>query len=140
MRKEHEMLESRSAYGYYGVAGGYTGETAHEGNRVRMPYREYKSKWSVHKTVRGSYDSKDKTIEVLFTDAEMLAKTNLGNRYSMNSYFFRVDGVETGVKPAAEFKAKTRENALRNARRWCKSLGYTLGEEITFGEYWMTGH
>lgn len=133
------MLESRSAYGYYGSAGGYTGENAPERNAVRMPYREYKRRWSDHKTVRGSYDSDNKTIEVLFTDEEMAKKTNFGNRYEMQSFFFRFEGARIGVAPVAEFLAKTHENALRNAKRWCRNNGYTLGEEITFDEYIKAG-
>ena len=37
------MLESRSAYGYYGVAGGVTGENPKvNAIKKKMPYWEYK--------------------------------------------------------------------------------------------------
>lgn len=41
------MLEARSAYGYFGVAGGVTGETPPD-DRIekRMPYWEYKNRYS----------------------------------------------------------------------------------------------
>lgn len=134
------MLESRSAYGYYGAAGGYTGENSRTGNPVRLPYREYMSKWATHKTVPGSYDRTDKTIEVLFTDEEMKQKTNLGNRYCMNSYWFRFDGVEKYVSPIVEFQAKTKENATRNAKRYAMENGYTLVGESSLKEYWDALH
>lgn len=61
------MLESRSAYGYYGVAGGVTGETRPselDYTITRMPYWKYKKRYSDCQTVSGSYDKNDKTIEV----------------------------------------------------------------------------
>lgn len=131
------MLESRSAYGYYGERGGYTGEDSRMNGKqfVRLPYREYKTKWSDHKTAPGSYDPETKTIEVLFTAEEMKEKTNLGNRYHMQSFYFRLIGVEKGISPACEFTAKTEANAIKNAKKWARDFGYTLGEQITFGEY-----
>lgn len=130
------MLESRSAYGFYGVAGGYTGEhIGKEEQTTRMPYWEYKKKWSDHKTVPGSYDSKEKTIEVIFTDDEMKKKTNLGNRYSMDLYYFRFSGVPRGFASILEFKAKNYENANRNAKKYAREWGYTLEGDATFNEY-----
>lgn len=128
------MLESRSAYGYYGSAGGYTGETIPQ-HYTRMPYREYKLKWADHKTVCGSYDKKDKTIEVIFTAEEMKAKTNLGNRYHLSTYYFRFDGVEKGVASIVDFSAKTHENAERNAKRYAKQCGYAFVGDATWSEY-----
>lgn len=130
------MLEPRSAYGYCGVAGGVTGENVPRNYKsARLPYREYKTRWADHKTVYGSYDKETKTIEVIFTADEMKAKTNLGNRYKMDTYFFLFDGVEKGYLPASEFTAKTHENAVRNAKAWAKKKGYTVVREITFAEY-----
>jgi hypothetical protein len=60
------MLESRSAYGWYRDCG-VTGEDkpTSEGCIIRrMPYWEYKKKYSDCKTVEGSYNKNDKTIEI----------------------------------------------------------------------------
>lgn len=129
------MMESRSAYGYYGVAGGFTGERRPSGNPVRLPYREYKQRWADHKTVPGSYDKQERTIEVIFDNEEMKAKTNLGNRYHLESFYFRFDGVQRGISPVVDFQAKTRENAIRNARKYARDLGYTFVGEVDYREY-----
>ena len=131
------MLESRSAYGYYGIAGGYTGESSNSQTTttVRMPYREYKNKWADHKTVAGSYDKQDKTIEVIFSEEEMKAKTNLGNRYHLHAFYFKFDGVEEWVASIVEFNAKTYENAKRNARTYARQCGYTFAGDATRSEY-----
>lgn len=129
------MLESRSAYGYYGAAGGYTGENSPVGNPVRLSYREYKTKWATHKTVPGSYDPEEKTIEVLFSNEEMKQKTNLGNRYQMWSFWFRFEGVEPYICPIVEFTAKTEENAVKNAKRFAKQNGYTFIGASSLTEY-----
>lgn len=136
------MLESRSAYGYYGASGGYTGENApiKGGDAVRIPYREYKTKWSDHQTVKGSYDKEDKTIEVIFSADEMKQKTNLGNRYHLNSYWFRFGGVEKWVCPVMEFSAKTKENAIRNAKKYARDMGYTFIGTSSLDEYHKALH
>lgn len=130
------MLEARSAYGYYGTAGGYTGESkGADTQTTRMTYREYKQKWSDHKTVPGSYDQKEKTIEVIFTAEEMAKKTNLGNRYHLQWFFFKFGGVEKGMTSIIEFDAKTYENAKRNAKAYARKFGYTLERDATYNEY-----
>lgn len=130
------MLESRNTYGYFGISGGYTGEgLPKDVHTVRMAYRDYKSRWADHKTVHGSYCREDKTIEVIFTAEEMSAKTNLGNRYQMGSYYFRFGGVEKWIEPISEFKAKNFENAERNAKKFAKQFGYTFEGVATHEEY-----
>ena len=129
------MLESRSAYGFYGSSGGYTGEMRNPVHSVRMPYREYKNKWSDHKTVPGSYDKDDKTIEVEFTESEMAKKTNLGNKYSMFGFYFKFGGVEKGIASVVEFNAKSHENAEKNARAYARRYGYVFEREATRTEY-----
>lgn len=128
-------MESRSAYGFYGAAGGYTGENKTEQHSVRMPYWEYKKKWADHKTVPGSYDCKDKTIEVCFSTEEMKAKTNYGNRYELWSYYFRFGGVEKGISPVCEFKAKNEKNAEKNAKTYARRNGYDFIGEASLDEY-----
>lgn len=130
------MLESRSAYGFYGAAGGYTGEVAPvKIHTTRMAYREYKLRWADHKTVYGSYDPDTKTIEVMFTAEEMAAKTNLGNRYHLESFYFQFGNVKRPYSPVCEFKAKNRENAERNAKAYARQFGYVFEREATFNEY-----
>ena len=133
-------MESRSAYGYYGAAGGYTGESKKiDMPSLRLPYWEYKKKWADHKTVPGSYDTKEKTIEVYFTNEEMKAKTNLGNRYEIWTYYFRFGGVEKWFNPIMEFKAKNMENAVRNAKAYARQNGYTFEGEATLDDYINNG-
>lgn len=130
------MLESMSAYGYYGAAGGYTGENPPARIRTtRMSYRDYKTKWADHKTVSGSYDAESKTILVIFSAEEMKAKTNLGNRYHMEDFFFRFDGVKRPFSPVCKFVAKNLANAEKNAKAYAREFGYTFIGEATFTEY-----
>lgn len=119
------MLEARSAYGYYGANGGVTGETRTT-NSVRMSYREYKTKFPKHKTVAGSYDNTDKTIEVYFSDEEMKKKTNLGNRYQLHDYRFLTDMNRVGISPFVTVTAKNYENAYKNAKAWGKKEGFNI--------------
>ena len=135
------MLEVRSAYGYYGEAGGVTGENPPM-PRARVPYREYKTKWKDHKIVEGSYDSMDKTIELYFTPEEMKQKTNLGNRYQIAEYFFLVEVPEDKAKDGwgygeyvLSFRAKNEVNAERHARKWARDREYAFIREATLDEY-----
>ena len=135
------MLEVRSAYGYYGEAGGVTGENAPRSDRrIRMPYRDYKKKYyHTHDTVKGSYDPNTKTIEVYFTEEEANSKANLGNRYELDAFYFVFDNVEVcyayeGIKRETRIvsmRAKTRENAIRNAKKKAKAWGATFVREAT---------
>ena len=119
------MLEVRSAYGYHGASGGVTGETRPTSS-VRMSYREYKTKYPKHKTVAGSYDSVDKTIEVYFSDEEMKKKTNLGNRYQMHEYKFLTDINRVSINPVITVTAKTYDNAYKNAKAWGRKEGFKI--------------
>lgn len=141
------MLESRSAYGYYGWRGGVTGENDPYGglNPVKMPYRTYKGNYRDNKTVPDSYDPEDKTIYVLLTDEQYKKMTNFGNRYRMNDFYFVISSpFSDGVirQYVAEFKAKNHENAVRNAKRYVKQANGTLIREATFSEYcaYINGH
>lgn len=135
------MLEVRSAYGWYGEAGGVTGENPPRADRrIRIPYRDYKKKYyRTHDTVQGSYDARTKTIEVYFTDDEVNSKANLGNRYEMDAFYFVFDNVEVchayeGIKRETRIvsmRAKTRENAIRNAKKRAKEWGATFVREAT---------
>lgn len=138
------MLEVRSAYGWYGSEGGVTGENTPP-QRVRVPYREYKTKWKDHRVVEGTYDPQTKTIEVYFTDEEMKQKTNLGNRYQLDYFYFLMDGVDVyrarnvaKEMRIVEFHAKTLQNAERNAKRKAKEYGWILIRQATredFNQY-----
>lgn len=135
------MLEVRSAYGYYGSLGGVTGEnTPPEAKTLRVPYRDYKKKWEhTHDTVKGSYDPTTKTIEVIFSDEDFDSKPNLGNKYELDAFYFVMDDVEVcyayeGMKRErriVSMRAKTRENAIRNAKRKAREWGATFVREAT---------
>lgn len=135
------MLEVRSAYGYYGSAGGVTGENPPRADkRIRMPYRDYKKKYyHTHDTVSGSYDPHTKTIEVYFKEEEVDSKPNLGNRYKIDAFYFVFDNVEVcyayeGIKRetrVVSFRAKTKENAIRNAKKRAREWGATFVREAT---------
>ena len=128
------MLESRCYYGYYGPAGGVTGESA-PGTWVRMPYREYKLRWAGREHTE--YDPETKTIKVYFTDEEMAKKTNLGNRYALGEYrlVFECDG-EIFYD---YFRAKNQENAYKNARAWARKNRATFIGEWHWGTEWTFG-
>lgn len=129
------MLEVRSAYGYYGEAGGVTGENTPRPSR-RIPYRVYKKSYRNNDTVRGSYDPSTKTIEVYFTEAELKKMTNLGNNYQLQIYDFVIGdypvyGNHHRETVVYQFYAKTKENAERNAKALCRKHGYTFIKEAT---------
>lgn len=123
-RKEIAMLEARSAYGYFGVAGGITGENPPKGFNCierRMPYREYKSRYPECDTLH-DYDKRTKTITVLIP-MEYTKRPNFDNRYSMHDFYFTYAPVPPGFSDVYECCAKCYANALRNARRWARSEG-----------------
>ncbi len=129
------MLEERSAYGYYGSAGGVTGENPPRPS-ARIPYRVYKKSYRNNDTVSGSYDPTDKTIEVYFTEAELKKMTNLGNKYQLQIYDFvlgdyPIYGNRHRETVVFQFYAKTKENAERNAKALCRKKGYTFIREAT---------
>lgn len=119
------MLEPRSAYGYYGVAGGTTGEASTDEGRIgeyrRMPYRKYKQSYSDCKTVPGSYDSDDKTIEVIIPEGREKPSGSRGEHYH---YFRLVAENLEGKRVEIPYKAITYGNALKQHRRFCKQEGY----------------
>lgn len=118
------MLEARSAYGYFGVAGGITGENPPKGFNCierRMPYREYKSRYPECDTLH-DYDKRTKTITVLIP-MEYTKRPNFDNRYSMHDFYFTYAPVPPGFSDVYECCAKCYANALRNARRWARSEG-----------------
>ena len=129
------MLEVRSAYGYYGSAGGATGENPPRPS-IRIPYRVYKKSYCNNDTVYGSYDPTDKTIEVYFTEAEMKKMTNLGNTYQLQTYDFVLGnyplyGDNHRETVVYQFYAKNKGNAERNAKALCKKYEYTFIREAT---------
>ena len=119
------MLESRSAYGWYGSAGGYTVENAPSDAGtipVNMPYREYKTRYPECKHL-GDYDKQRKTITVLIP-ASVTDRPNFGNRYQMMEYAFEVNPDRVGISPILYQKAKNYQNALKHAKKWCKEWGW----------------
>lgn len=117
------MLESRSAYGYYGSAGGYTGENdPYRGMiPVNMLYREYKTRYPDCKNL-GDYDKKNKTITVLLPPS-VTDRPNFGNKYRMNVYFFEIVPEYANESPIHEQWAKNYPNAVKRCKAWCKKWG-----------------
>lgn len=127
------MLESRSAYGYYGVAGGVTGENPKvNAIKKKMPYWEYKHRYPECDTLH-DYDKISKTITVLIPE-EYSDRPNFGNRYSMRDYYFIYAPVISGYSNIFECRAKNYENALRNAKRWAKKAGVEIVGDKPGGE------
>ena len=121
------MLESRSAYGFFGVAGGMTGETPPKGLACverRMPYWEYKHRYPECDTL-GDYDKVTKTITVLIPEA-YTRRPNFDNRYSMSRFEFTYSPIAPGFSGIFECHAKCYANALRNARKWARGEGKVI--------------
>lgn len=125
------MLEARSAYGYFGAAGGVTGETPPPDFgciQVNMPYREYKSRYPECGTLN-DYDKVRKTITVLIPQ-EYTERGNFGNRYSMHEFFFVYEPAFNGYSNIFECKAKCYTNAIKAAKKWAKQNGVVIiGDE-----------
>ena len=118
------MLEARSAYGYFGTAGGATGETPPKEVGVihrRMPYWEYKRRYPECDNM-GDYDKVTKTITVCIP-CEYSERPNFGNRYSMHLFRFTYSPVFPGCSDVFECNAKCYANALKNAKQWARSVG-----------------
>ena len=95
---EKNMLEARSAYGYYGAAGGYTGERVPADSNViykNMKYYEYKAKYPECKTL-GDYDKIEKTITVILP-AEYADRPNFGNHYQIREFHFVYSPMEKDI-------------------------------------------
>lgn len=128
------MLEARSAYGYYGTAGGVTGENAPQNVIERkMPYWEYKHRYPECDTLK-DYDKISKTITVLIPE-EYSDRPNFGNRYSMYDFYFVYAPVIPGFSSIFECRAKNYKNALRNAKQWAKSKGVEIIGDEPGNEY-----
>ena len=117
------MLESRSAYGYYGVAGGVTGENRPselDYTITRMPYWKYKSRFSDYKTVSGSYDKSDKTIEVYIPTETIKPSGMRGQNVSHYKFYFEIGGQHfyTFYRAINEQNAERRFKAEARKRGW----------------------
>ncbi len=121
------MLESRSAYGYYGWAGGYTGENKPcdpDTIPVNMPYWEYKKRYPDCKNL-GDYDKRKKTITVLIPES-VTERPNYGNRYQMHEYAFEVVPDRDYYSPIMHQTAKNYQNAVKHAKAKCKEWGWVF--------------
>lgn len=131
---EKDMLESRSAYGYYGAAGGVTGENPPEDVIYRkMKYYEYKTKYPECKNL-GDYDKIEKTITVILP-AEYVNRPNFGNKYSMHNFHFTYSPVIHGFSDTYECTAKSYKNALAAAQKWARKNGRTIVGDAPGHEY-----
>lgn len=106
------MLESRSYY--------HTNEhVQHLGyiaERVSYKrFKEMKAKFG-YKSVFDSYDTSDKTIEVLIPEADYQKKHNIGNRYNLRVFVFLVTFKDETTEEI-EMKAKNVENAKQNLKK-----------------------
>jgi hypothetical protein len=118
------MLESRSFYMNENVL-------SPTKKIVRVNYKDYKQKYSNYKAVNGSYDEKNKTIELYFDKehAEMLP--NLGNTHIRHGFTFVFNNsnnskiicnneyINSDIF-AGTFEAKNIDNATKNAKKWAK--------------------
>ena len=121
------MLESRSAYGWYGAAGGMTGENKpSDANTVavNMSYWEYKHRYPECKNL-GDYDKVKKTITVLLP-VEVTERPNYGNRYQMHTFYFETDLDKKGFSKIFSVNAKNYKNAVRNAKAYAKRDGFII--------------
>ena len=94
-----------------------------------MRYADYKKKYPKHKNA-GDYCKHSKTITVLFDHDDPITKApNFGNTYSFNRYRLELKDVDGSVF-SAKFKAKSLENAIKQARREYKGCEFI--QEVPF--------
>lgn len=132
------MLEARSAYGYYGSAGGVTGEVAPERHYIEknMKYYEYKKRYPKCDNL-GDYDKVNKTITVLLP-VSVEDRPNFGNKYRMDEFYFYVSGGKFDRPDYSNYvaqKAKNVENARKRLSSWLKKEGAYIVRECTLSEY-----
>ena len=83
-------------------------------NVVRMLYRQYKKSYADCKTVPGSYDKGNKSIEVIVPDGRMKPSGTRGQSYE----YIWFDGVDVEGKPVRVcIKAVSTENAVKRLAR-----------------------
>lgn len=105
----------------------------------RMHYSRYKKYYSQYRAF--DYDKATKEITVVIPDKEYKEYSNEGNRYQMDRFYIEViDNNYTGN--IAENKcwqqyitAKSKDNALRNAKRLCKANNFTLVKFSCFSDF-----
>lgn len=120
------MLESRSAYGWYRDYG-ITGETAPQGADCtvrKMPYREYKRKYSDCTTVSGSYNKNEKTIEVYIPNDRIKPSGMRDQHVGWFTFWFSVDG-EIFI---TYYKAVNESNAAKRFKADCKKHHWEQAE------------
>lgn len=117
------MLESRNSYHPFSET--KAAKYAENETVITVSYRTYKTKYATNKTVNGSYDAKNKTIEIIVNKEYAAKCTNLGNKYSMDYFRFIFDVPGVGYI-FGEFDAKNVENATRNAKKAAKLNGWRL--------------
>lgn len=129
------MLESRAAYGFWGEGHGFTGEDVPDANTIirNMPYREYKTRYSECKNL-GDYDKVKKTISVILPK-EIADRPNFDNRYGIHYFYFLTNLDSKGFNPYIKMRAKSLENATKNAKKWAKQKGFIIIRKATFSEY-----
>jgi len=87
-----------------------------------MPYRQYKQHYADCEIVNGSYDERNKTIEVIIPEGREKPSGVRGQRFS---------GYELWAQDSAGkafhicYRAVSRENAMKQHKRYCREEGWT---------------
>jgi len=119
------MLESINAY--------FPDESTNNDVIVNLKYRDYKSKYATNKTVIGSYDATNKTIDVIFPKDQAEKLNNLGNKYQQETFSFLFQKND-GTMIVLDFEAKTKDNAIKNMEKYTKGLFLLYIREVIAGD------
>jgi len=88
----------------------------------RMRYAQYKKHYADCRTVSGSYDKADRTIEVLAPEGRVKPSGVRGEHFHNYQLFFTY---QDGKQGYCIYRAVSRENAMKQHLPWCKENGWT---------------
>ena len=91
-------------------------------NTMRMFYRQYKQHYSDCETVPGSYDSINKSIEVIVPEGRMKPSGVRGRHFHGYQLWFKD---ASGDCKYCTYRAVSLDNAMKQHIRTCKEEGWT---------------
>ena len=86
---------------------------------ILMPYRQYKQHYADCQTVKGSYNTYNKTIKVIIPDGRMKKSGVRGERFHGYILYF-IDKKDNKVYRCS-YRAVSKENAMKQHLKNCKA-------------------
>ena len=96
----------------------------------RLKYSQYKEHYADCRTVPGTYDKINRSIEVIIPDGRMKPSGVRGERF----HYYQLALIDAdGKKRYIGYKAVCLENAMKQHRQWCLKNGWEALAEDQHG-------